>query len=394
MIEPLYDFHLTSEQEARAKRLHEESIILDMLFQGPVGTYSLPDGAEEELLALAREHCSGDEVEQCEWATEEILHRMVEGQYADLYRDCWYESGLTGGCRQLGVSTREEALRSAVELQQEFDRKPWLVKCTSVAEIRRCKAEGLKAGIVTTQETLGFGKDLKLLHLLYRFGLRVVQLSYNNHNLIGAGCMEPNGGAGLSKFGMQFVDKCNELGIVVDTGHCGRNTTLDACKYSKTPVIASHTGVEKVFFHNRCKSDEEIQAIAGTGGVVGIFAMPWFIAEDPANTTIDHFLDHIQYVTELVGVDHVGIGTDWPMPQTKWTAVTFKKYVAPSMGFAPGNGPSTEWVHGLKDYRSFLNVTRGLVHRGYTDEEVHKILGENWLRVFEQVWKQDWIELK
>lgn len=323
MIEPLYDFSLTAEQEARARTLHESSIILDMLFQGPVGTYSLPEGAEEELLALAQEACPGDEIAQCNWATAEILRRMIGGSYSQLYKDCWYDSGLTGGCRQLSVTDRDEALRSAVELQAEFDTYPWLVKCTSVEQIRRCKKEGLKAGIVTSQEAEGYSKDLKLLELLYNYGLRVQQLSYNNQNLIGAGCMEPNGGAGLSKFGIRFVEKCNELGIVVDTGHCGYHTTMDACKYSKAPVIASHTGVEKVNFHARCKSDDEIRAIADTGGVVGIFAMPWFTGADPENTTVDDFIDHIDYVVRLVGIDHVGIGTDWPMPQTKWAAITF-----------------------------------------------------------------------
>jgi membrane dipeptidase len=386
MIEPLYGFNLTADQERQAKALHEESIILDMLFQGPVGTYSLPEQAEDELLSLARQACPNDEPAQCAYIERAIYRRMIDGEYADLYRDCWYESGLTGGCRQISVSGREEALWSAVALQEEFDKKPWLKKCTSVEEIRRCKSEGTKAGIVTSQESLGYGKDLKLLELLYDFGLRVQQLTYNNHNLIGAGCMEPNA-AGLSKFGVQFVQKCNELGIVVDTGHCGKGTTLDACKYSGAPVIASHTGAEKIFFHERCKSDEELAAIAETGGVVGIFAMPWFIASDPENTTVDHFLDHIDYVVKLTGTDHVGIGTDWPMPQTKWMALTFKKYVAPSMGFAPGDGPSTEWVRGLKDYRSFINITRGLVARGYADSDIKKILGENWLRVFGQVWK-------
>lgn len=82
MIEPLYDFSLTAEQEARARTLHESSIVLDMLFQGPVGTYSLPEGAEEELLALAQEACPGDEIAQCNWATAEILRRMIGGSYS------------------------------------------------------------------------------------------------------------------------------------------------------------------------------------------------------------------------------------------------------------------------------------------------------------------------
>lgn len=197
MIEPLYDFSLTAEQEARARTLHESSIILDMLFQGPVGTYSLPEGAEEELLALAQKACPGDEIAQCNWATAEILRRMIGGSYSQLYKDCWYDSGLTGGCRQLSVTDRDEALRSAVELQAEFDTYPWLVKCTSVEQIRRCKKEGLKAGIVTSQEAEGYSKDLKLLELLYNYGLRVQQLSYNNQNLIGRRLHGAERGSGI-----------------------------------------------------------------------------------------------------------------------------------------------------------------------------------------------------
>lgn len=115
--------------------------------------------------------------------------------------------------------------------------------------------------------------------------------------------------------------------------------------------------------------------------------MPWFIADDPKNTTIDHFLNHIEYMIDLVGPDHVGIGTDWPMPQTKWMALAFKEHLAPTMGFAPGDGPSVEYVHGLEDYRSFGNITAGLVARGYSDEDIIKIIGGNWLRVIDSICK-------
>ena len=87
MIEPLYNFNLTEAQEAHARELHDSSIVLDMLFQGPVGTYSLPEGAEEELLEKAKQVHPTDEIAQCDWATAEILHRMVNGEYADLYKE-------------------------------------------------------------------------------------------------------------------------------------------------------------------------------------------------------------------------------------------------------------------------------------------------------------------
>ncbi len=386
MIEPLYPFNLTAEQEAHARSLHDEMIIIDMLFQGPIGTYSLPEDFEEESLAMAQEHTKS-EIDQVMFMSDYIWKQFIQtgGRFEQLYRDCWYESGITAGNRQLSVSSREDVLTTALQNQWEFDSKPWLIKATRPEHIRKAKADGNKAGIVTCQETEGFGKDLKLLELAYNFGLRVIQLTYNNHNLVGAGCMEPNN-AGLSSFGIKFVQKCNELGITVDTGHCGKQTTLDACKFSTKPVIASHTACEEVYFHNRAKSDEEIRAIAATGGVIGIFSMPWFIAADPANTTVEHLLDHIDHVVKVAGIDHVGIGTDWPMPQTKWQASVFKKYVAPTMGFAPGDGPSVEWVHGVKDYRSFINITRGLMARGYSDEDIKKVMGENWMRVFEQTW--------
>jgi len=367
-----------------ARALHEESIVIDMLFQGPIGTYSLPEELEDELLELARNARPGDEAAQVAYAGEVLRRWYTSGRLADLYERCWEESGITAACRQLSVRTPDSLLRSIVAVQEEFDNKPWLVKVRTAAEIEVAHASGLRAGIVTSQEAEGYGKDLGLLELAHDFGLRVQQLTYNNQNLIGAGCMEPND-AGLSRFGERFVARCDELGIVVDTSHCGRQTTLDACAASGRPVVATHTGAKAVFDHARCKSDSEIRAIAGTGGVIGVFAMPWFVAPDPDDTTLDHVLDHVDHMVDLVGVDSVGIGTDWPMPQTRWMALAFKRLVAPTIGFAPGDGPSTEWIHGMKDYREFGNLTAGLVARGYPDDAVRKIIGGNWLRVLREV---------
>ena len=173
--------------------------------------------------------------------------------------------------------------------------------------------------------------------------------------------------------------------MLVDTGHSGRQTTLDACRHSRAPVIASHTAAEALYPHMRAKSDDEIRALADSGGVVGVFAMPWFLYHDPNATTLDHVFDHIDYVANLVGIEHVGIGTDWPMSDVAWSLTYFKEHIAPTLGFAPGTGPSTEHVHGFRTYSEFPNFTRGFVARGYSDEDIAKVMGGNWLRVLEAV---------
>lgn len=377
-----YDFKLTEQEEERAVHLHEQNINIDLLFQGPLSPSAIPDSVSDKIKALCEPY-KDEPMVYSSMPAKMITKLSASGEIPE-YKEEWYKSGITAGNRELHLETSESIITSMAEVQLQFDSADWLIKALTAEDIRTAKRNGQKAGIITAQETDGLGTNLELLDVLHNFGLRILQLTYNNQNQIGAGCAEQSN-AGITNFGKRFIERLNKLGIIVDTGHCGKQTTLDACSYSKTPVIASHTGVEAIYPHMRCKSDEEIIAIAETGGVIGIFAMPWFVHKDPNHTTIDHVLDHIEYVIRLVGVDHVGIGTDWPMSDVLWSLVYFKENIAPKLGFAKGDGPSTETVAGLEKYSYFINFTRGLVARGYTDEEIAKIMGGNWLRVFEDI---------
>ncbi len=378
-----YDFHLSPSQEARAERLHKEAIIIDLLFQGPLSPAAIPEALSEELKTLCEPY--RDEPRLYAGMSAKLIARWAAKGRIPAFREEWYASGITAGNRQVDPSTLDRLVVSMGEVERQFDAFDWLMKARTAEDIRRAKRDGLKAGIISAQETVGLGTDLDLLDALYDLGMRVLQLTYNTQNFVGSGCAEAHDG-GVSNFGRRFIARMNELGMVVDTGHSGRQTTLDACRHSKAPVIASHTAAEALYPHMRTKSDDELRAIAETGGVIGVFAMPWFIHDNPAHTTMEHVLNHIDYVAGVAGIDHVGIGTDWPMSDVTWSLVFFKDRIAPKLGFHPGTGPSTETVLGFERYSAFINFTRGLVSRGYSDADILRILGGNWLRVFEAVW--------
>src|SRR5581483_8669755 len=139
--------------------------------------------------------------------------------------------------------------------------------------------------------------DFDLLEWAHARGLVMLQLTYNSRNFVGSGCME-RVDDGLSTFGARFVRRLNDLGVIVDISHCGTSTTLAACRRSGKPVVASHTAARALHDHPRAKSDEELRAIAATGGVVGVCAVPFFLGDTA--TSIEDMLDHIDDVAEVV----------------------------------------------------------------------------------------------
>jgi membrane dipeptidase len=310
----------------------------------------------------------------------------LAGQSSE-YRTCWEESGVTVGAREAhpwGPASHDRGLRDFALLQAQFDRFDWLDKILCAADMHRVKSKGWRGGFVSTQDTSWVDDELTLLEVAHNFGMRLIQLTYSRQNRFGCGCTERRDG-GLSDLGARLVRRMNELGIIVDTSHCGPQTTVDACKRSRLPVVASHTSAASVCAHDRAKSDRELRAIAATGGVIGIYALPPFLSRDAA-PTIDDLLDHVDYVADLVGVDHVSLGTDWPLQAPKWTLTEITPTLAYAGGFRPEHRIHDEVnLIGFDDYRDYPNITRGLVARAYSDAQIRNILGENVIRVFRDV---------
>jgi membrane dipeptidase len=233
-----------------------------------------------------------------------------------------------------------------------------VVPCASVQEIDRAVAAGRLAAVLSVEGAEPVGRDLALLRVLHRVGVRVLGLVWNERNAIGDGVGEERAGGGLTEFGAAVVREMNRLGMVIDVSHLNERGFWDVMEISAQPVVASHSNARALCDHPRNLRDEQIRALAAAGGVVGINFYPRFV--DPARPTLARVVDHIDHVASLVGPDHVGLGSDFDGIESV--------------------------PEGLEDATRFPAVTEELLRRGYREDDVRKILGGNFLRVFRQVW--------
>jgi membrane dipeptidase len=373
-----YDFGLAQPEEDRAARLHAESIVVDGLYQGPYGHRAFTDAM---VASLQADPANADLLTALRSCRDLVHETIVSGEFP--YRELWEASGLTCASWGIQVGSAAGLAGSVAHLTRMLDQLPWLHKALTAANVRRAKSEGHRAIFVNCQPTEPISRDLGLLDAAIDVGLRMLMLTYNSQDHVGAGCTERTN-AGVTNFGMRVIAKLNESGVIVDTAHCGRQTTLDACSISEAPVVASHSSAEAVYLHARAKSDVEIEAIASTGGLVGVFAVPFFVGPGD-KVGFDAVLDHIDHISSLVGPQHVGIGTDWPMGLPSFVLEQMTE-TTQAIGFRPEDNIDGErTIIGFDDYRDFPNFARGLVKRGYGDDEIRGILGGNWLRVIEQV---------
>lgn len=373
--------NLSQAEAERAKQLHKESIVVDTLAGDPmVFSQDMLRRLGELIEQNAATAAILDEMDRM--ATQELVESRLNE-----YQEWWEASGVDVVSATLGAFgetpfTYANALRDLALWTRKFDSLDWLVKATGIKEIEQAKEEGKRAVILNFQNTTHIGTDLDKLDFFYNFGVRIIQLTYNMRNFVGDGCTERTDG-GLSNFGVQVVERMNELGILVDLSHCGHRTTLDAIELSTQPVAFTHTFCRKLHEHDRGKTDVELKALAERGGYCGVVVVPFFLAKE--RPSLDHFLDHLEHAIALMGIDKVGVGTDWgavfPEPLLARLNEEIKR-----IGFRAEH--NVDWgavTEGFKDWRDWPNITYGLVSRGYSDEEIKGILGGNFLNIFREV---------
>jgi len=264
-----------------------------------------------------------------------------------------------------GLLTEIEACSDEVALVRSF------------AEIEQARSSSKVAVLLAFEGAEPLGHDLSALRLFYSVGLRMMSLVWSRRNAFGDGAWENESQGGLTRLGRKTIAEMDRLGIVVDVSHASDRTARDILDVARGPLIASHSNARALREHPRNLTDELLKGIADTDGVIGVTAVPGFISDQPA--TIEKWVDHLQYVIDLVGVEHVGIGAD------------FIQHVEELGGVLEISGWGPDWGKHLPRFEGMLSpedlpaLTAELCRRGFSEADMRRIYHENYLRVFERV---------
>ncbi len=312
--------------------------------------------------------------------------------FAREWDDVEYEAVKKSGYTGIITSLNRRDLQTAIDELLTWKRRvaefpDRYMIALEASDFERAKREKKLAVMMNFQNATMLEGDADNVDALHALGMRCFQLTYNNRNLIGDGCLERTN-AGLSEFGVEVVERMNTLGVLVDLSHCGAQTTLDGIALSQKPVAITHSMVEKFRpGHPRAKTDEQIKALADKGGVFGVAALGYFIGKNPGtDTTIETYADHIEYAVNLIGVEHVGVSTDYPVRGLEsW--ITRENWYEPRLTiYKPSY--DVQWppyIPELDTPERFRNLIAVLDRRGWKTRDMERLLGENWLRLFRDV---------
>ena len=350
----------TAEYSARCIELVESSLVMDML-----GLLTL-NGEVQERWGPALDGFGAADLEEFRSSGIDVFH-IASG---------------------VGGPTAEQAYQNVLAFVGQYNsivanRPDVFVRIDSAADLARVHGSGRVGILIGVQNSAHFRApdDVDTFHAL---GQRVSQLTYNSRNMIGNGSTERADG-GISDFGVSIVERMNQVGMAVDVSHSGDRTTLDACELSSKPVLFTHSNARALNpGHPRCKTDEAIRRMAATGGVMGITGVRNFVkGSEP--TTVADYIDHFDHVRDLVGVEHLGIGSDIDlhgydaMPEEEYTRL--KAAYKGSYAFREKID-----IEGIDHPKRVFDVTEGLIQRGYADDHVRGILGGNFQRVLGEIW--------
>ena len=261
----------------------------------------------------------------------------------------------------------------------------WLMRINNVADLATAKEQG-KLGILFGLQSSDQFQALDDVNRCYGFGQRISQLSYNFRTRVADGAFEPFDG-GVSEYGGKVIERMNSVGMAVDLGHASDKTKLDALEISKKPVILSHSNCRALNPNSRrATTDEAIRKLAAKGGVMGITDIA-FMVKGSEPVSIDDVVDHFDHVRDLVGIEHVGVGSDAGIESNDLGSPTVLKNLLANADPRYRVHGEHEIVVGLQGPNRMNVLAAALMRRGYTDDQIRLVLGENWARVLKEVWQ-------
>jgi membrane dipeptidase len=336
-----------------AKTLHDDAVVVDC--------------HNDLILLVARRHAMGKADHFADYWLPELRAGGVNVQVVPIYLDDEYRP--------------EGALRRTLLLIEHVHRIVQMhaqdvALCLSGSDIDAAVASG-RIGLVLALEGMeSLGKDVALVETFYRLGVRMMSFTHFGRTLMADGSAEDDAGSRLTRAGADAVGEMDRLGIVIDVSHLGIGGTDHVLEIARGPVIASHSSARALCDHHRNLRDEVIKAIAAGGGVVGINAFPWFI--DRKQPTLDRFVEHIEHIRDVAGIDHVGIGPDFIREYCDEFFSNYTDYEEEGL-------PMNAEIEGLAYSHDLPNLTAKMIERGLPSDDIRKVLGENFLRVFRQV---------
>lgn len=290
----------------------------------------------------------------------------------------------------------ESSLDEMLGWHQLVRENPNLGLALTVADIHRARAGGQSSLLLAAQDGEFLGDSPARLEAFARLGLRMLIPAYNRDNLFCGGVLEYSN-AGLSGLGRDLVAECNRWGVVIDLSHVSRRSSFDIMERSEHPCVFSHSNPSALVENPRNIDDEQLRAVAGQGGLVGLVNWgPLLFREGmERRPNLSDFLDHIDYAADLLGsTENLGIGTDFSLgsyPRHSYDRQPHYRKVASRMNeYVTDYWRAPErFAEGFDNYPAITAVTRGLTARGYSDTAIAGILGENFMRVFDAVWPRE-----
>lgn len=365
---PAYDMKVSPEQEARAMRLLEETVVVSL--------HDHPTVAPARIEEILDHHREGRDFTGYEGLSisglDAVFDNMMDGEGLITSKHGWKWDDVV---YDLGMRLSDIA-------HQDF-----VIRAERMSDIFRAHTSGQIALIPAQEAATPIENELDRLDILYGLGVRMIGVAYSEGNTLGSGLREPRDG-GLTLFGRDAVHRMNDLGMAIDISHAGDQTALDTIERSRTPVFISHAGARALWNTRRMKPDAVIRACAEKGGVIGLEAAPHStLTKRHAKHSIESVMEHFEYCVDLVGIDHVAFGPDTLYGDHVGMHRVYREALSLQ---AAQDGPAFEpvpYVAGLENpSEAFPNITRWLVCHGYPDQDIAKVLGGNVLHVLEKVW--------